>query len=155
MLPLFAEMAGSLFRMWPFRWMMHGKRGLRMLILSMLSTSPMNGVEIMNEIESATRGRWRPSPGSVYPALDQLVKEGMVKKRDDGKYELTSKADTQLEWPFGPPRRETQSIEDMLTEIDSYVSYFEELKASGGSDIGKYSDRIKTLIDRMSKLLQP
>jgi DNA-binding PadR family transcriptional regulator len=123
-----------------------------MLILSMLSTSPMNGVEIMNEVESMTRGRWRPSPGSVYPALDQLVKEGMVKKREDGKYELTSKADSQLEWPFGPPRRQEQSVEDMLGEISSYVSYFEELKMSNSSEVEKYSSQMKSLTERMSKL---
>jgi DNA-binding PadR family transcriptional regulator len=139
--------------------MMHQKRGLRMLVLSMLSSSPKNGVEVMNEIEIATRGWWRPSPGSVYPVLEQLSKEGFISKREDGKYELTQKGDSQLEdWPpFGPRRRSTpRSIDDMLQEMSSYVSYFEELSASSDQasrkKIREQSDRIKALTDRMSKL---
>jgi DNA-binding PadR family transcriptional regulator len=48
-------------------------------------------MEIMDEIENMTQGWWRPSPGSVYPMLDEMVKDGLVKKREDGKYELTAK----------------------------------------------------------------
>jgi DNA-binding PadR family transcriptional regulator len=131
-----------------------------MLVLSMLSSSPKNGVEIMNEIEITTRGWWRPSPGSVYPVLDQLSKEGLIKKREDGKYELTEKGDSQLEdWPpFGPGRRRTrpQSVEDMIREIGAYVSYFEELSASPDQStrkkISEQSPKIKELVERMSKL---
>jgi DNA-binding PadR family transcriptional regulator len=130
-----------------------------MLVLSMLSSSPKNGVEIMNEIEITTRGWWRPSPGSVYPVLDQLSKEGLIKKRDDGKYELTEKGDSQLEdWPpFGPRRRSRpQSVEDMLNEMNAYVSYFEELSTSSDlsarKKISEQSSKIKALIDRLSKL---
>ena len=65
--------------MWPFRWMMHRKRGLRMAIVTMLASSPKNGVELIDEIERMTQGWWRPSPGSVYPVLEQLTKDGMVK----------------------------------------------------------------------------
>ena len=144
--------------MWPFRFMMHQRRGLRMLILSMLSNSPKNGVEIMDEIEITTRGWWRPSPGSVYPVLDQLSKDGLVKKRDDGKYELTSKGSSQLEeWPTFGARRRPKSFEDMLQEISSYISYFEELKFSGDASskkkLSENSQRIKTLAERMSNLI--
>jgi DNA-binding PadR family transcriptional regulator len=129
-----------------------------MLILSMLSSSPRNGVEIMDEIEITTHGWWRPSPGSVYPVLEQLSKESLIKKREDGKYELTQKGDSEIgEWPtFGPRRSRPQSIEDMLREINSYVSYFEELKASsdplGKKKIAEQSEKIRGLIDRMSRL---
>jgi DNA-binding PadR family transcriptional regulator len=139
--------------------MMHQKRGLRMLVLSMLSSSPKNGVELMNEIEITTRGWWRPSPGSVYPVLDHLSKQGLIKKRDDGKYELTEKGDSELEdWPpFGSRRRpKPQSVDDMLREISSYVSYFEELKGSSDQSmkkkISEQSVKIQELIERLSKL---
>ena len=45
-----------------------------MAIVTMLASSPKNGVELMDEIERMTQGWWRPSPGSVYPgprAADQ------------------------------------------------------------------------------------
>src|SRR6266571_2229002 len=57
------------------------KRGLRPLTLAILRRSPRNGMEIMDEIENMTQGWWRPSPGSVYPMLDEMVKDGLVKKR--------------------------------------------------------------------------
>ena len=129
-----------------------------MLILSMLSSSPKNGVEIMNEIEITTRGWWRPSPGSVYPVLEQLSKEGLIKKIDNGKYELTEKGDSQLQdWPpFGPRKSRQQSVDDMMSEIGSYISYFEEMSTSSDhlqrKKIKEQSEKIKSLIERMSKL---
>ncbi|MGC9209955.1 MAG: helix-turn-helix transcriptional regulator [Acidilobus sp.] len=66
------------------------KRGwLRPLILRLLLSRPMNGVEIMDEIERMTGGAWRPSPGSVYPMLAELLEEGLVTRHEDGRYELT------------------------------------------------------------------
>lgn len=113
----------------------------------------------MNEIEITTRGWWRPSPGSIYPVLDQLSKEGLIKKREeDGKYELTEKGTSQVEeWPpFGPRRSRPQSIDEMLREISSYVSYFEELSETSDQTTRKklkdQSARIKDLIERLSKL---
>src|SRR5439155_1288151 len=66
----------------PFRWMMHRRRGLRTWIISILANAPKNGAEIMDEIETMTQGWWRPSPGSVYPLLDQMTQEDLLKKRD-------------------------------------------------------------------------
>ncbi len=133
--------------------MMHRRRGLRMLILSMLSSSPKNGVEIMNEIEAATRGWWRPSPGSVYPLMEQLSTEGLVKKTNDGRYELTEKASEEFEWPFAPTARKPQTVDDMLNEMSSYLSYFEELSTSDRSKMSPHLDRLKKLVERLSSLI--
>jgi DNA-binding PadR family transcriptional regulator len=46
----------------------------------------------MQEIEQRSDGIWRPSPGSVYPALQQLEDEGLVTtvQTDGGRdYQLT------------------------------------------------------------------
>jgi DNA-binding PadR family transcriptional regulator len=128
-----------------------------MLIMSMLSSSPKNGVEIMNEIEFTTRGWWRPSPGSVYPVLEQLANEGLIKKREDGRYELTSKGDSEFgEWgPFaGSRRKKPLTMDDMLQEMASYVSYFEEIKSSENQskEIALRQDKIKQLAARLTKL---
>ena len=126
-----------------------------MLILSMLSASPKNGVEIMNEIEAATRGWWRPSPGSIYPLIKQLTEEGLVKKTKDERYELTDKASEQMEWSFGPPSTKPQTVEEMLNEITSYISYFEELNSSDRSKLAPQMDRLKEIAERLSRLLKP
>jgi DNA-binding PadR family transcriptional regulator len=56
------------------------KRGdVRAAILSLLSEKSLNGYQIMQDLEQRSRGSWRPSPGAVYPALQQLEDEGLVR----------------------------------------------------------------------------
>ena len=56
------------------------KRGdVRAAILSLLAERPLNGYQIMQELEQRSRGSWRPSPGAVYPALQLLEDEGLVR----------------------------------------------------------------------------
>lgn len=42
----------------------------------------MHGYQIMQELESRSEGMWRPSPGSIYPALQLLQDQGLVKAED-------------------------------------------------------------------------
>ncbi len=44
----------------------------------------MHGYEMIRELESRTGGIWRPSPGSIYPTLQQLEDEGLVRAEADG-----------------------------------------------------------------------
>jgi len=64
---------------WSFFRRPRAKRGdVRAAILSLLSEKSLNGYQIMQELEQRSRGSWRPSPGAVYPALQQLEDEGLV-----------------------------------------------------------------------------
>lgn len=68
------------------------RRGdVRAAVLVLLAEEPRNGYQLMQEIEQRSDGVWRPSPGSVYPALQLLEDEGMVRTAGEGKkvYELT------------------------------------------------------------------
>ena len=61
-------------------------------LLKLLAERPMHGYELIGELEERTGGRWRPSPGSVYPTLAQLEDEGLVRSFDDDgrkRFELT------------------------------------------------------------------
>jgi Transcriptional regulator PadR-like family len=50
------------------------RRGdVRAAALFLLAEGPLNGYQIMQEIEKRSDGVWRPSPGSVYPALAQTL----------------------------------------------------------------------------------
>lgn len=53
---------------------------IRYHVLESLSEKPMSGSEIINEIEARTNGRWKPSPGSIYPLLSWLQDNGHVKE---------------------------------------------------------------------------
>jgi DNA-binding PadR family transcriptional regulator len=79
---------------------MHGMRGprarrgdVRAAALALLAEEPMNGYQIIQAIADRSDGVWRPSPGSVYPALQQLEDEGLVRAEaaDGGRraYQLT------------------------------------------------------------------
>jgi DNA-binding PadR family transcriptional regulator len=55
------------------------RRGdIRTAALLLLAEEPRNGYQIMQEVEQRSDGVWRPSPGSVYPALAQLEDEGLI-----------------------------------------------------------------------------
>lgn len=58
-----------------------GRRGrgdVRAAILLLLEEEPRNGYGLMQEVEERSAGEWRPSPGSIYPALAQLEDEGLI-----------------------------------------------------------------------------
>jgi len=69
------------------------RRGdVRSAILALLAEEPRNGYQIIQELVERSGGIWRPSPGSVYPALQQLEDEGLVRAEEqDGRrqYHLT------------------------------------------------------------------
>jgi DNA-binding PadR family transcriptional regulator len=78
------------------------KRGdVRAAALALLAEEPRNGYQIIQEIGERSGGVWRPSPGSVYPALQQLEDEGLV----------------QAETPEGGRRRYA-----LTTEGEAYVA---------------------------------
>ncbi len=55
------------------------RRGdVRLAILSLLSAGPSNGYGLIKGIAERSEGTWRPSPGSVYPTLQQLVDEDLI-----------------------------------------------------------------------------
>jgi DNA-binding PadR family transcriptional regulator len=63
------------------------RRGdIRTAALLLLAEEPRNGYQIMQEVEERSDGVWRPSPGSVYPALAQLEDEGLIRSQEiDGR----------------------------------------------------------------------
>jgi DNA-binding PadR family transcriptional regulator len=78
----------------PFARRARMKRGdVRAAILALLTEGPRNGYQVMQELEQRSNGVWRPSPGSVYPAFQQLEDEGLIRAEESGSgkvYRLTS-----------------------------------------------------------------
>jgi DNA-binding PadR family transcriptional regulator len=61
------------------------RRGdVRAAILAVLAEQPMNGYQIIQEIANRSGGVWKPSPGSIYPTLQQLEDEGLVRVEAEG-----------------------------------------------------------------------
>ena len=77
------------------------RRGdVRAALLVLLAEEPRNGYQLMQEIERRSDGVWRPSPGSVYPALQLLEDEGLVQvapEKGGKEYELTDAGRAEVE----------------------------------------------------------
>ena len=87
------------------------RRGqIRTALLAVLAEGPGHGYDVMQKLEDKTGGAWRPSPGSVYPTLQLLEDEGLVRSTErDGKrvYEITeagrAEATSRVEQDGGAP----------------------------------------------------
>ena len=52
---------------------------LKLMVLKIIGEKPTHGYDIIKEVERRTKGRWTPSPGSIYPALDGLEAKGWIR----------------------------------------------------------------------------
>jgi DNA-binding PadR family transcriptional regulator len=77
------------------------RRGdVRAAVLALLAEEPRNGYQIIQEIAKRSDGIWRPSAGSVYPALQQLQDEGLARATESGTrrlFELTEEGRAYVE----------------------------------------------------------
>src|SRR6476661_9902185 len=99
------------------------RRGdVRAAILDLLAEGqPWNGYQIIQEIGARTQGVWRPSAGSVYPALQQLEDEALIKAE-----------------AAGEDRRRMYTLTE---EGQAYVTeHADELKASWDAVTGSVND---------------
>ena len=63
----------------------------RHYVLALLKEQPMTGKEIIDKAILQSDGKWKPSPGLIYPMLGRLLEEGLISETDSGKYRITSK----------------------------------------------------------------
>jgi DNA-binding PadR family transcriptional regulator len=99
------------------------RRGdVRPAILDVLgaATEPLNGYQVIQQIADRSQGVWKPSPGSVYPTIAQLVDEGLIEDAPSGRktLQLTETGRTYL----------TENAEQITAVWDS----FEEDQAEDG-----------------------
>ncbi len=63
-----------------------GRGDVRAAMLLLLNEEPLHGYQIIRLIDERSGGLWRPSAGSVYPALQLLEDEGfVVANQDEGR----------------------------------------------------------------------
>ena len=66
----------------PGRGRMARRGDVRAAILALLAEKPMHGYQVITELDTRTGGRWRPSAGSIYPTLQLLEDEGLVRSHE-------------------------------------------------------------------------
>jgi DNA-binding PadR family transcriptional regulator len=123
--PGFGPMA---FRFGPWMGEGRGRRGprvrrgdVRAAALALLAEEPRNGYQLIQEIAERSDGVWQPSPGSMYPALQQLEDEGLI----------------QAETPEGGRKRYTLTAEGrdyVTTHADEVRAPWDDVASSVGTD---------------------
>jgi DNA-binding PadR family transcriptional regulator len=94
----------------------------------------MTGKEIIDKAILQSEGKWRPSPGLIYPMLGRLLEEGLISETDNGRYRITTKGVDMA--------ADIQSVQNILQK------QFEVMLRVG--NVGKFMAR--DLIDRVSAL---
>lgn len=80
------------------RFFRHGE--LHLVLLALVSRRPMHGYQLLQDLEQRFAPYWSPSPGSIYPAVDALAAEGLLKPGEaDGRtvFEVTPEGSAALE----------------------------------------------------------
>jgi DNA-binding PadR family transcriptional regulator len=126
------------------------RRGdIRTAALLLLAEEPRNGYQIMQEVEQRSEGVWRPSPGSVYPALAQLEDEGLIRSEqiegrklfvitDEGRAllaERASEAPAPWEQISGEVSDEAFEAKHLLRDVA--VAFTQVLRTGSDAQVGK------------------
>ena len=69
----------------------------RYFILELLQKKPHTGKEIIDYAVKESDGKWKPSPGLIYPLLGRLLDEKLIEETKDGKYKVSKLGKSTLE----------------------------------------------------------
>ena len=120
-------------------WMRHAamvpKGYLRYQLLNKLNEKPMSGSEIMSELESQTKGYWRPSPGSIYPLLAWLQDQKLITEAEQTepgirRYTLTESGKAFLQ-------TETKSREEINRNLQNLGNMWYGFRREHAGETGK------------------
>ena len=63
----------------------------RFFILELLKKKSYTGKQIIDSATKQSEGKWKPSPGLIYPLLGRLLDDGLISEDKDRKYRITKK----------------------------------------------------------------
>lgn len=129
-------------------------------ILGALKDGPSHGYGIMDRLENQSEGRWRPSPGSVYPTLGRLSKRGLIEavdSTDPKEFRLTEEGQAWLEehadgkfgdndgMPWSPGQGQGQGLRSAVSQL-----------AGAAKQIGRFGsdeqrDQAKELLEETTR----
>ena len=66
----------------------------RFFILDLLKKKQYTGKELIDFAVKQSDGKWKPSPGLIYPLLGRLLDEKLIQETTGGKYKITKKGTT-------------------------------------------------------------
>jgi DNA-binding PadR family transcriptional regulator len=114
---------------------------LPLVLLDLLSDRPQGGYELLGELERRFGPRYRPSPGSVYPALSALRAEQFIEQEAGGgkaSYRVTAQG-----------RRMLTGQRVVFARIEARTSAALKSTASRQLVLDRFADRISKLSGRV------
>ncbi len=139
------------------------RRGdVRSAILTLLGEKPMHGYEMIQELEDRTGGRWRPSAGSIYPTLQLLEDEGLVRADDvegkrvfdlteAGRERLAERGDSAPPWEQSQDRSLYQQLGNEIRGVASAAS--QVMRAGDEAQLKEALEAMTETRKRLYKLL--
>ena len=129
-------------------WDGRGRRGrmqrgdIRTAVLAILAEEPGHGYDVIQRLEEKTSGAWRPSPGSVYPTLQLLEDEGLLRsvernaKRvyeitDQGREEATRRVEEAGGTPWEIAERNDTGVGEFRNAVRQLLVASKQVSASG------------------------
>jgi DNA-binding PadR family transcriptional regulator len=132
-----------------------GRGDVRAAILALLQEGPRNGYQIMSEIEERSGGAWRPSPGAVYPALQQLADEGLIEAEEASGRRSFSLTDAGRRYIEENPQRARAAWESMTSgEPGEVPGLFVQAARLGGSIVQVARDGTADQVHAAEALLE-
>jgi len=83
--------------------------------------------------------------------LESMTEEGLIKKKADGRYELTPQGKEEIDWPSRMHGHEPKSVEEVIKHISSYISYLEDLNVTNKPEVNAQAEKLRELSTRLSK----
>lgn len=128
-----------------------GRRGrgrggdVRAAALLLLAEQPRHGYQLIQDIAERSEGRWTPSPGSIYPVLQQLEDEGLVEfERVDGRKTATLTDEGRayvdehrdaLGTPWDSPRgQDHEDVRDLAVALKGFIGAWKQVARDGTAE---------------------
>ena len=141
----------------------------RYFILETLKKKPHTGKEIIDFAIKQSEGKWKPSPGLIYPLLGRLLDDKLIQETTGGKYKITKKGTTtaddletinnivknQLDVLFRIGNLGRFVALDMLERISALGTVLSENATQmTKEEIDKYKKFLKSELEKMEKSSQ-
>ena len=92
----------------------------------MARDGPIYGNQVANLINEKTNGAWKPSAGSIYPALNRLTRRGLIERYDEsGKamYKLTEKGSSLVK-KIGERHLDSSPMAKLVFSLIRFATWF-------------------------------
>ena len=138
----------------------------RFYILDMLKKKQYTGKELIDVAVKQSDGKWKPSPGLIYPLLGRLLDEKLIQETTGGKYKITKRGSAttddletinnivknQLDVLFRIGNVGRFVILDMIERVSAIGSTLSEnVEQMTKEEVQKYKKFLKSELEKMEK----